>query len=155
MNDTTDPLVAYAVSAVPGYAGDVAPREAWRMLAERPDALLVDVRTTAEWTYVGGPDVSALGKDVVRVDWQVFPAMTVNAGFVAALAAIAGAPGARPLLMLCRSGVRSAAAAKAMTAAGYARAFNVKDGFEGPMDSLGRRGGVAGWKAGGLSWRQS
>jgi len=60
-----------------------------------------------------------------------------------------------PLLFLCRSGVRSAAAARAMTAAGYSTCLNVSDGFEGPMDAQGKRGSQAGWKAAGLPWRQS
>jgi len=60
-----------------------------------------------------------------------------------------------PLLFLCRSGARSAAAAKAMTAAGYSTCLNVADGFEGPLDANGKRGSAAGWKATGLPWRQT
>jgi rhodanese-related sulfurtransferase len=60
----------------------------------------------------------------------------------------------RPVLFLCRSGVRSAAAAEAAARAGYAHAYNVTEGFEGPLDADGHRG-VSGWKAAGLPWRQS
>jgi rhodanese-related sulfurtransferase len=136
-----------------GYAGDVAPKTAWQILTQHPDAVLVDVRTTAEWNYVGAPDLRSLNKQIVPIEWQVYPAMQVNAGFAAALHD-AGIAGDRPVLFLCRSGVRSKAAAQAMTAAGMARCYNIIDGFEGPADPAGHRGAVAGWKASGLPWQQ-
>ena len=80
--------------------------------------------------------------------------MQVNPEFVSALTG-ALTDKAAPLLFLCRSGVRSAAAAKAMTAAGYATCLNVSDGFEGPLDGDARRGTSRGWKASGLPWRQT
>jgi len=136
-----------------GYAGDVSPNSAWQMLERDADAVLVDVRTTAEWNYVGAPDLRGLGKQIVPVEWQVYPTMQVNAGFADALRA-AGIAGDRPVLFLCRSGVRSKAAAQAMTAAGMSRCYNIIDGFEGPPDQAGHRGAVAGWKAAGLPWQQ-
>ena len=136
-----------------GYAGDVAPKTAWQILEREKNAVLVDVRTTAEWNYVGAPDLRSLGKQNVLVEWQVYPTMQVNAGFADALKA-AGIAGDRPVLFLCRSGVRSKAAAQAMTAAGMSRCYNIIDGFEGPPDQAGHRGAVAGWKASGLPWQQ-
>jgi rhodanese-related sulfurtransferase len=144
----------YEVSPAAGYAGDVAPSTAWKILGESADAVLIDVRTRAEWNYVGLPELASVGKKPALLEWQVFPSMQVNAEFVSALAG-AIADKDTPLLFLCRSGVRSAAAAKAMTAAGYSTCLNVRDGFEGPMDAQGRRGSEAGWKASGLPWRQS
>ena len=82
------------------------------------------------------------------------PSMQPNPEFVSALGG-AYADKDTPLLFLCRSGVRSAAAAKAMSAAGYSTCLNVADGFEGPLDANGKRGSAAGWKATGLPWRQS
>jgi rhodanese-related sulfurtransferase len=136
-----------------GYAGDVSPKTAWQILEREKNAVLVDVRTTAEWNYVGAPDLSALGKRNVPVEWQVYPAMQINAGFADALKA-AGIGNDQPVLFLCRSGVRSKAAAQAMTAAGMSRCYNILDGFEGPADQAGHRGAVAGWKANGLPWQQ-
>jgi rhodanese-related sulfurtransferase len=136
-----------------GYAGDVSPSDAWQLLSENKDAVLVDVRTTAEWNYVGVPDLSQLGKQPVLLEWQVYPTMQVNADFVAALSKN-GIGGERPVLFLCRSGVRSKAAAQAMTQAGATRCYNISDGFEGPMDKAGHRGAVAGWKQSGLPWQQ-
>jgi rhodanese-related sulfurtransferase len=135
------------------YAGDLAPGEAYELLAADPDAVLVDVRTRAEWAYVGLPDLGDLGKDVVRVEWTRYPDGAPNRAFLEELAA-AGVDPERPVVFLCRSGVRSVAAAEAATRAGYTRAFNVTEGFEGPLDAEGHRGG-RGWRAAGLPWRQS
>jgi rhodanese-related sulfurtransferase len=134
------------------YAGDVSPQDAYAALAADEDAVLVDVRTSAEWSYVGVPDLSALGKRVVFVEWQRYPDGAVNGDFVDQLQD-AGLPDGAPIYFLCRSGVRSAAAAEAATAAGLGPAFNVADGFEGPHDEQGHRS-VGGWKNSDLPWRQ-
>ncbi len=106
-----------------------------------------------EWAYVGLPDLGAIGKQAVLIPWQVFPAMQVNPGFVDELKKAGFTPQHR-IYFLCRSGVRSLAAAQAMQAAGFPDVFNVADGFEGPVDPDGHRGSAAGWKAEGLPWRQ-
>lgn len=142
-----------AGTASQGYAGDVSPAEAWALLERDPGAVLVDVRTDAEWTYVGLPDLTGLGKETLCVSWQVFPAMGLNPGFAAELAA-SGVGRDQPLLLICRSGVRSRDAAIALTGAGYRRCYNVADGFEGPCDGARHRGSAAGWKASGLPWVQ-
>ena len=144
----------YQVSHASGYAGDVAPVAAWKILSEHKDAILIDVRTRAEWNYVGLPDLSTLDKEPALIEWQVFPSMQPNSEFVSTLGSAIADKDA-PLLFLCRSGARSAAAAKAMSAAGYSTCLNVADGFEGPLDANGKRGSAAGWKATGLPWRQS
>lgn len=135
------------------YAGDVTPQDAYAALAADEDAVLVDVRTTAEWSYVGLPDLSPIGKRVVCVEWQRFPDGAVNGDFVDQLQD-AGLPDGAPLYFLCRSGVRSIAAAKAATEAGLGPAYNVLEGFEGPPDEHGHRA-VAGWKNSELPWRQA
>lgn len=154
MSNDTKVAGTYDASPATGYAGDVEPATAWKILSEQNDAVLIDVRTRAEWNYVGLPDLDNLAKKMTLIEWQVFPSMQPNARFVAELAAALPDKTA-PLLFLCRSGARSAAAAKAMTAAGYSRCFNVADGFEGPLDAEGKRGGSRGWKAAGLPWRQT
>jgi rhodanese-related sulfurtransferase len=136
------------------YAGDLTPAQAFHLLGDEPDGALVDVRTRAEWSYVGVPDLSALGRQVVCVEWVSFPDGARNAQFVEQLEA-AGVRRDAPVAFLCRSGQRSAAAAELATASGYDRAYNVIDGFEGPLDPDGHRGGAGGWKAAGLPWRQS
>ena len=135
------------------YAGDVTPEEAWKLLSENPDAVLVDVRTEAEWRFVGVADTSSLDRDVVYVEWNRTDG-TRNDGFVDDLVASGVAPGERPVLFLCRSGNRSIGAAEAATEAGIAPSYNILDGFEGNLDESKHRGGT-GWKAGGLPWQQS
>ena len=144
----------YDVTPASGYAGDVSPATAWKILSERKDALLVDVRTRAEWNYVGLPDLALLDKKPALLEWQVFPSNQPNPEFVSALSGAVADKDA-PLLFLCRSGARSAAAAKAMSAAGFSSCLNVADGFEGPLDAQAKRGATAGWKAAGLPWRQT
>jgi rhodanese-related sulfurtransferase len=132
---------------------NVAPTQTWEALQTDEDAHLVDVRTDAEWNFVGLPDLDAAGKKTLLIQWQIYPAMQRNAGFEDALRE-AGLTARHKIYFICRSGVRSMAAAEAARAAGYSNVYNVADGFEGPPDVQGRRGTTAGWKADGLPWRQ-
>ena len=131
--------------------------ETWARLQRDPGAVLIDVRTNAEWAYVGLPDLSSLGKEPVLVEWQTFPGDGSNAAFVDRLTGALAALGANKdseLFFICRSGGRSLKAARAMAAAGYSRCRNVADGFEGPLDPNRHRGRLGGWKAKGLPWVQ-
>jgi rhodanese-related sulfurtransferase len=134
------------------YAGDITPQESWKLLAENPESLLVDVRTAAEWNWVGVPDLSSLGRQVVFIEWNT--AGGRNQNFVADLIAAGVTPGERPVIFLCRSGNRSIPAAQAANAAGIGPAYNMLEGFEGQLDEHGHRG-AAGWRAEGLPWKQS
>lgn len=136
---------------------DVPVEETWARLKADADAVLIDVRTRAEWAFVGIPDLSTLNKRVQTVEWQTFPDNRVDPDFVEKLSGLlegAGVSKDAELFFICRSGARSRAAAAAMADAGYARCRNVADGFEGPLDTTQKRGQVAGWKAAGLPWRQ-
>jgi rhodanese-related sulfurtransferase len=135
------------------YAGDITPQQAWDLLSENPEAVLVDCRTDAEWRWVGVPDISSLGRDVVYIEWVSNDGKR-NTSFVDDLLAAGVTPGERPVVFLCRSGNRSIGAAEAATAAGIGPSYNVLDGFEGHLDEQGHRGG-SGWRAIGLPWVQS
>lgn len=140
------------------YAGDITSAEAWERLKGDPMAQLVDVRTAAEWTFVGVPDLTEAGRKAILVEWQVYPAMGRNASFeetVAERLKAAGATTTTPVFFLCRSGARSQAAARAMTAKGFTKCFNVAGGFEGDVDAERHRGRMNGWKADGLPWVQT
>ena len=131
--------------------------ETWRLLAAHLGSQLIDVRTRAEWAYVGIPDLGRLRKRAVLVEWQTFPDQTVDPRFAERLASELGALGVQlddDLFFICRSGTRSLAAAKAMAAAGYRACHNVAGGFEGPLDDKRHRGSADGWKAAGLPWLQ-
>ncbi|MGD0641670.1 MAG: rhodanese-like domain-containing protein [Roseiarcus sp.] len=141
-----------------GYAGDLSIEDAYALLAENEKAVLVDVRTQAEWTYVGVPDLSQLGKAPIFLEWQVYPSMQVVADFTPRLVAALNARGAdrsAQVLFICRSGVRSRGAAIALTGAGWPRCYNITEGFEGGLDATRRRGALGGWRARGLPWTQS
>jgi rhodanese-related sulfurtransferase len=132
---------------------NIAPKQVWQAIQDNPDAQLVDVRTDAEWNFVGIPDLSAAGKQAVLIPWQVYPTMQVNGGFTDQLKE-AGFTPEHHIYFLCRSGARSQAAAQAAQTAGFPHAYNIAEGFEGPPDEDGHRGNTAGWKASGLPWRQ-
>ncbi|MGH3563267.1 MAG: rhodanese-like domain-containing protein [Mycobacterium sp.] len=132
------------------YAGDITPQQAWQLLCDNPATVLVDVRTGAEWRFVGVPDLSGLGRDVVSIEW-IDVTGKHNENFTRELA---DRVRAGPAVFLCRSGNRSIPAAETATAAGITPAYNVLDGFEGNLDEHGHRGGT-GWRAIGLPWKQS
>lgn len=135
----------------------VSVEDTWARLSNDAGSVLVDVRTVAEWSYVGIPDLTSIGKRPVLVEWQSFPTNQVNAAFVDQVKdalSNQGADRTNEIFFICRSGVRSLRAAEAMTAAGYDRCRNVTDGFEGPPDAERHRGRLGGWKAKGLPWTQ-
>ena len=136
------------------YAGDLTPQEAWELLTTNPNARLVDVRTDAEWRFVGVPDTSETGNEPVFIEWVNYPEGARNFGFVEQLKESGMEPGAEaPVVFLCRSGQRSIGAAVAATEADLGPAYNILEGFEGAVDEHGHRG-AEGWRAAGLPWRQ-
>ena len=139
--------------AVPGQSlGHLRAAEVWRNLQHQAGAVLVDVRTRAEWIFVGGPDLSSLNQSIVQVEWQTFPNMERNPRFVRELQAQGIIPG-KPVYLICRSCIRSRAAAEFLAERGYTT-YNVADGFEGPINDNGHRG-ASGWRAEQLPWKQS
>ena len=135
------------------YAGDITPEQAWKLLSEDREAVLVDVRTEPEWRFVGVPDLGSLGRDVVYIEWDSADGKP-NENFVTDLLERVPAGGDRPVIFLCRSGNRSISAAEAATQAGVTPSYNVLDGFEGQLDGDRHRGGN-GWRAIGLPWTQT
>ncbi len=154
----SDPRISpTAHSAAAGYAGDLGSKETWERLKGDPNAQLIDVRTEAEWNFVGVPDLSTLERQALLCEWQFFPP-AANPNFTAEVTEALKQTHYRngsALFFLCRSGARSRAAAIAMTRLGYGPCFNVADGFEGALDPARHRGSAAGWKASGLPWTQS
>ena len=127
-----------------GYAGDVTPQQAWQWVQEGK-AVLVDVRSSAEMEWVGRVPGAA------AVPWKQWPGMAMNPDFDAQLRA--AVPAGQSAVLLCRSGVRSIAAAKRATELGLT-AYNILEGFEGDPDENGQRGKQGGWRFRGLPWRQ-
>ncbi|RMC90931.1 rhodanese-like domain-containing protein [Aquitalea palustris] len=128
------------------YQGALTPPEAHFLAQHLPGAVLVDVRSAAEWQFVG------VVPGALRIELRSFPGMQLNAQFVEQLQAAVDKQAV--LLLMCRSGVRSHEAATQARAAGYARVYNVLEGFEGDKDEHEHRGQLTGWKAHGLPWVQ-
>ena len=131
-------------SAASGYAGDISPEQAWAWV-QAGEAVLVDVRSDAEREWVG------FVPGAVAMAWKRWPGMELNPQFDAGI--VAAASGKKAVL-LCRSGVRSIAAARRATELGL-QAYNILEGFEGDPDAQGHRGRVGGWRLRGLPWQQN
>ena len=127
-----------------GYAGDIPPQLAWQW-TQSGEAVLVDVRTDAEREWVG------FVPGAVALAWKHWPGMAMNAGFDDALKATV--PDGKKVVLLCRSGVRSVAAARRAAELGL-EAYNILEGFEGNPDAQAQRGRLGGWRLRGLPWMQ-
>ena len=133
-----------AVIPAHGYAGDIPPALAWQWV-QAGNAVLLDVRTDAESAWVG----QVPGAKVVA--WKQWPQMLMNPDFDTQLQAVV--PSGSKVLLLCRSGVRSVAAAQRATELGL-QAYSILEGFEGDLDANGQRGKLNGWRYRGLPWQQ-
>ena len=128
-----------------GYAGDITAPLAWQWV-QSGEAVLIDVRTDAEREWVG------FVPGAVGLAWKEWPGMEMNASFDEELKA--AMPAGKKAVLLCRSGVRSAAAARRATELGL-EAYNILEGFEGDADAQGQRGHRGGWRLQGLPWQQT
>jgi rhodanese-related sulfurtransferase len=127
---------------------NLAPKQCWTFMQEHPDAVMVDVRTKMEHSFIGHP----LG--AVHVAWKEFPDWQVNPYFVAQVSQVVANKNT-PILLLCRSGQRSLEAASLLEQAGYSHLINILEGFEGGLDANKHRGLLGGWRFHGLPWEQS
>ena len=139
---------------------EVGPKETWDGLRNDKDAVLVDVRTHAEWSFVGLPDLSELGKELILNQWAILPGMQQNPSFMDELDKQLDGAAPSKIYFLCRSGVRSLSAAHLVSEALAARGqsvdcVNIIGGFEGDLDQDRQRGNMNGWKNDRLPWRQS
>lgn len=128
------------------YGGALTPKEAANILHLAPGSKLVDVRTRAEWDWVGRIP------DALEIEWNQYPGGVRNPYFLEEMKRQVD-PEAL-VMFICRSGVRSDAAARAAMEAGYPSCYNVLEGFEGDKDANGHRNTVGGWRHAGLPWLQ-
>ncbi len=138
------PTNQQSTNAASGYAGDITPKQAYDWW-KSGEAVLIDVRSDAEREWVG------FVPGAVAAAWKQWPGMVMNPNFDETV--VANADG-KKVLMLCRSGVRSIAAAKRATELGL-QAFNILEGFEGDPDESAHRGLKGGWRMHGLPWKQN
>jgi rhodanese-related sulfurtransferase len=149
MNQIEQTARSRAASLGLDYAGAATPQEAYAWLQADPNCVLLDVRTRAEWQWVGQPALAPT--QYVQVEWNLASNGSRNPHFLAEVQA--HIPAGRSVLLLCRSGARSHAAAPVLQAAGF-QAFNILEGFEGDKDAAQHRNTVNGWRYTQLPWLQ-
>ena len=135
---------------------EISPQQAWEILEAEPQAVLLDVRTSMEYEYVGHP------LNALHVPWMDAPDWNIDSGFVdkvrQALVKRTGSDQEQesiPILAICRSGKRSQAAAEELVRQGFANLYNIEDGFEGDLDNNKQRNTINGWRVADLPWEQS
>ncbi|MCE3254574.1 MAG: rhodanese-like protein [Rickettsiaceae bacterium] len=133
--------------------------EAWKILEENPNSILVDVRTKEEVNFVGFADLSKINSKAIFLPWKIYPKMSVDEAFTDKLSALiadhlSSSPEQINLLFLCAGGSRSVEAALFMSDLGY-NCYSINNGFEGSLDEFGHRGTINGWKASNLPWKQN
>ncbi len=134
----------------------ISPQQAWEILEAEPQALLLDVRTSMEYEYVGHP------LNALHIPWMDAPDWNIDTGFVdkvrQALVKRTGSDQrleSVAILAICRSGKRSQAAAEALACQGFNNLYNIEDGFEGDLDNNKQRNTINGWRFADLPWEQS
>ena len=127
------------------YTGSLTPKEAYEVWQLAPGAKLVDVRTRAEWDWVGRIP------GAVEIEWNTYPGSQPNPDFLAQIRRQVDREAL--VLFICRSGVRSHNAASLASTSGFTACYNVLEGFEGDIDANGQRGKVGGWRRAGLPWK--
>jgi rhodanese-related sulfurtransferase len=135
---------------------EISPQQAWEILEAEPQAVLLDVRTSMEYEYVGHP------LNALHVPWMDAPDWNIDSGFVdkvrQALVKRTGSDQEQEsihILAICRSGKRSQAAAEELVRQGFANLYNIEDGFEGDLDNNKQRNTINGWRVANLPWEQS
>jgi rhodanese-related sulfurtransferase len=124
------------------------PPQVWDLMQQNSDAVMVDVRTKVEYSFVGHPP------GAIHIAWKEYPDWQINPNFVVEVKKVVPNINA-PILLLCRSGQRSLDAARALEQAGYKLLINIDNGFEGSLDENKHRGNLGGWRFHGLPWEQS
>ena len=146
-------IVSMINTKVDGYAGDITPVETWETLKNDERSILIDVRSAAEWAYVGITDLETIHKEAAKIEWKIFPNMAINPVFINQVKVICDSPDIK-IFSLCRSGQRSIETSRILTEVGFKKCYNVLEGFEGNMDNNKHRGYSGGWKFHGLPWKQ-
>ena len=135
----------HTIQPAASYAGDISVELAHQWMLDGR-ATLIDIRSQAERAWVG------FVPDAPGIEWKMWPGMVMNPSFDAELKA--AVPVGAAVMLLCRSGVRSIAAAQRAHSLGYT-AYNILEGFEGDPDTEAHRGKKGGWRFRGLPWRQN
>jgi len=133
----------------------LTPQQAWQMLQDDPRALLVDIRSTMEYLFVGHPTGAVHVAWIDEPDWVVNPHFRTEIRKLLLGGAVCTEESpCAPVILICRSGKRSLEAGKALTEGGVQNVFHIDEGFEGDLDEHHHRGAIGGWRYRGLPWEQ-
>lgn len=134
---------------------EISPADAYEMTKADARCLLIDIRSSMEFLFVGHP-VGA-----VHVAWIDEPDWIVNPHFVTEVRQLilGGAvceddQGCVPIILICRSGKRSKEAGEQLIQAGLQNIYHIDEGFEGELDEHHQRSSTGGWRFRGLPWEQ-
>ena len=141
-------------NAKTGGVQSLTPQQAWETLQDNPVALLIDVRSSMEFLFVGHPVGAANIAWIDEPDWEINPNFAAQIRDFVADKRPGQVPEQVQLLLICRSGVRSLDAGNVLIDAGFTQIYNVLEGFEGGLDEHKHRGTVGGWRYHGLPWEQ-
>jgi rhodanese-related sulfurtransferase len=131
------------------FSSDVA------KLLEKEDSFLIDVRSAAEWQFVGCPDLKEFKATYLQISLYEYPEMSFNNNFITKIQEQGNITKNSNIIFICRSGIRSRKAAQLISDLGYKNIYNISDGFEGELDEYSHRNTLSGWKKSGLPWKQS
>ena len=132
---------------------NISSKECFKILSNKTDSYLIDVRTLPEWKFIGVPDLFPINKETIFVSWQIYPQMNENKNFEKQILDL-GIQKNNNLYFICRSGQRSLCAAKLLINNGFTCCFNIHDGFEGDLNQHKKRSLINGWKYNNLPWKQ-
>jgi rhodanese-related sulfurtransferase len=127
------------------YKADISPDDAWQMLKNNNQSMLIDVRREEEWKQIGYPDVSSLGDKIIK--------LTLDENFASSLSSLINDK-AFELLFICAAGSRSSQAALMLTELGYKNCYNIVGGFSGYSNEISHATPIRGWQASGLPWKR-
>ena len=135
--------------------GELSPKEANQMLQDDPRAVLVDIRSTMEYLFVGHPTGAVHVAWIDEPDWNVNPHFVPEIRKLLLGGAVPDSSGdCAPVILICRSGKRSTEAGKVLLDAGFESVYHIDEGFEGDLDEHHQRGNRGGWRFHGLPWEQ-
>ena len=132
----------------------LTPKEAWHLLQDRPNAVLIDVRSEMEFLFVGHPEGAIHVPWIDEPTWKINPNFTTEVRKVILGGVSREKGGSVPVLLICRSGKRSLEAGESLVQDGMEEIYNIEDGFEGELDNEHHRSTVGGWRHAGLPWEQ-
>ncbi len=132
----------------------IDPKAAWQLCQENPRTILIDIRSSMEYLFVGHPEGAVHVPWIDEPDWVVNPNFVTDVRKLMLGGVVDGSDGSVPIILICRSGKRSNEAGQVLVDAGISNVYNVDEGFEGELDEHHHRSTTGGWRFHNLPWQQ-